>query len=389
VKKKSLAQLRRNADRAVARGETISEELAGAITAATAAAAAAGIEGATAAAAATATADAPVVVAAGGESVPEAESAESAAAVPELNARERRLARREAERNGEAVEEALLPKPTRNQDAAAAAAAEAAAASAFSEGAGGGGGGGLIPNVVFVGQLPFSATEVQVRQHFEAGAEIPKGNLKVRMLSNAQTGKSRGMAFVEVANAEEQHRALGLHRSYFGSGEGNRRRQINVEKSSGGGRDSKRKRIEEGRQGQESYMKETVCRIIDDYVANGKLSKEVIEEDRHLKEMLHRCDAATVDSALEEFTERDLSELSNPAAYLTALVCRKLAEGFDAKLVASKKNDSSSSSAKKTHAPKYGEAEGGGGGGGGYGSQAAPLEKRFPSMSTRGRGRGR
>ena len=133
---------------------------------------------------------------------------------------------------------------------------------------------------------------------------------QVRLLTK-QGGESRGVAFVQFPDAASMHRGLALHRSYFcfaqdrdgekdgprdgekggektpqaakpedaraagegiegegadgegadgGGGEefwgagsgfdrhGRRRWQINVEKSAGGGRDSKRKRIDEIRQ---------------------------------------------------------------------------------------------------------------------------------------------
>jgi len=414
AKTKSAAQLKRNAERALARGEALPEHLATALSSGSGDSGGVEKEEGIPAEVPSATADAtapenesavpasatPVVAAAAAAttttaSAPGADTTAIAAvaadaASPVLNARERRLARREAERNGETVSEDLLPNQLRGQEADEAN-KTAAPAPASADGSGGVEASQLnIPNVVFVGQLPYSATAEQIKHHIEVGGQIPASDIKVRVLTHTGTGKSKGMAFVELANAEQQHQALGLHRSYFSSGEGERRRQINVEKSSGGGRVSKRKRIEDGRVGQESYMKDTVARIIEDYVAKGKLSKEMVEEDRHLKEMLHRCDASTVDSALEEFSERGSEDLSNPAAYLTALVCRKLAEGFDARLTASKQPPVAGKGGKggkgEGKGGKGGKGEGKGGKGG-YPQRGGPdMESRFPSMRGRGRG---
>jgi len=306
-----------------------------------------------------------------------------------MNAKERRLARRMAERNGEVFEE------TR---------ALAVAAVADDEEEGGDGYSGGIPNVVFVGQLPYSAGVDDILAHFVKGCpDIPAGDIKVRILTNRETGKSKGMAFVELANAEQQHQALTLHRSYFGNGEGQRRRQVNVEKSAGGGRGLKRKRIDEARKGQDNYMQGTVERIIDDYCKKGSVNREVLEGDKHLMAMLKRCDAATVDTALDEFSERDVAELTNPAAYLTAVVCRKLAEGFDAKMARQEEHKKEKAAAARGSGGSKGGKGKGKGGKGGRGGEAGtrigragpaaegdttgvPFETRFPSMAGRGRG---
>ena len=375
-KKKSAAQLRRIAARANARGEDVPLAAAGA---------------------ATASQPAPVTEAKLTEmNAKERRLAkramlreggdvdESAAAAPEaegstMNARERRLARRVAERNGEEVEPA---------------AAKRKASTIVKPSEWGESEHTKIPNVVFVGQLPYTATEDDIREHFTKGLEIAESDMKVRLLTKKTedgTSKSRGMAFVEFSDAEQQHLALTLHRSYFGTGEGQRRRQINVEKTAGGGKDVKKARVEEARQGQETHMKSTVSRIIDDYVSKGFAGlREVLDGDKYLHNMLLRCDASTVDLALAEFQERNLEDLTNPAAYLTALVCRFLAEGSDAKVAAAAKRESekrhesssgfnsgkssSSTYGKSTEAPSAAAAD-------------VPLERRFPSLATRG-GRG-
>ena len=351
TKKKSTAQLRRLAARAIERGEEVPE----------------------AAASQLASSSSTTVA----EEKPEA-GLDVPADEPVLNAKERRLARRLAERNGEPIEEAPPAPATQADD----------------EYYGG------IPNVVFVGQLPFSATASAIQDHFSKGAEIPKSDVKVRLLTKKGSDASRGMAFVEFSNAEQQHQALALHRSYFGSDEeGQRRRQINVEKSAGGGRDKKRKRVDEVRTEQEAYMATTVERIIEDYVAKGGIGKEILDSDKHLLAMLKRCDASTVDAALAEFSERDVAELTNPAAYLTALVCRKLAEGFDAKLA---HKESEKKKQALTAGRGFGSSGRGGHGGGKGGTtrmgrsgpsedgasepQDLSLEKRFPSLAGRGRG---
>ena len=57
---------------------------------------------------------------------------------------------------------------------------------------------------IFVGNLDFGATEDAVRALFE-----PFGNVeRVSIMTDRDTGRSRGFAFVEMTNAEEADRAI-------------------------------------------------------------------------------------------------------------------------------------------------------------------------------------
>lgn len=76
---------------------------------------------------------------------------------------------------------------------------------------------------VFVGQLPFTASVTDVKNHFlKAGIT----SASVRMLTEKGTNKARGMAFVQLISEEDVSTAVGLHKSEL---EG---RWINVERSS-------------------------------------------------------------------------------------------------------------------------------------------------------------
>ena len=57
---------------------------------------------------------------------------------------------------------------------------------------------------VFVGNLSFQTTESELRSAFEPYGEV----LRVRMMTDRETGRSRGFAFVEMANDEEATRAI-------------------------------------------------------------------------------------------------------------------------------------------------------------------------------------
>jgi RNA recognition motif-containing protein len=57
---------------------------------------------------------------------------------------------------------------------------------------------------IFVGNLNFSATESSVRSLFE-----PFGNVeRVNLVTDRDTGRSRGFAFVEMTDAAEADRAI-------------------------------------------------------------------------------------------------------------------------------------------------------------------------------------
>jgi cold-inducible RNA-binding protein len=65
---------------------------------------------------------------------------------------------------------------------------------------------------IFVGNLDFAATDSSVRAMFEQYGSVDRVNL----VTDRDTGRSRGFAFVEMANAEEADRAIaGLNGADF------------------------------------------------------------------------------------------------------------------------------------------------------------------------------
>lgn len=89
--------------------------------------------------------------------------------------------------------------------------------------------------IVFVGNLPFSATPEQITTHFSAVHPT-----SVRLLHDPRTGKSRGIAFVEFARYDHMKSCLKtMHHTTFTcpSGKPGRteERRINVELTAGGG----------------------------------------------------------------------------------------------------------------------------------------------------------
>ena len=77
---------------------------------------------------------------------------------------------------------------------------------------------GTVKNI-FVGNLSFNTSEDELRQIFEAYGQVER----VSILTDRETGRSRGFGFVEMTNPEEGEKAItGLNGSQFGG------RTINV-----------------------------------------------------------------------------------------------------------------------------------------------------------------
>ena len=89
---------------------------------------------------------------------------------------------------------------------------------------------------IFVGNLDFSATEDQIRTAFEAFGAVER----VSVITDRDTGRSRGFAFVEMTDSGEADRAItGLNGTNLGG------RAINVNEArpkteGGGGRRDRR-----------------------------------------------------------------------------------------------------------------------------------------------------
>jgi len=65
---------------------------------------------------------------------------------------------------------------------------------------------------IFVGNLDFAATDSSVRSMFEQYGTVDRVNL----VTDRDTGRSRGFAFVEMSNTEEADRAIaGLNGADF------------------------------------------------------------------------------------------------------------------------------------------------------------------------------
>ena len=57
---------------------------------------------------------------------------------------------------------------------------------------------------IYVGNLPYQATDADLRQVFEQYGEVSTASV----IMDRQTGRSRGFGFVEMANEEEARTAI-------------------------------------------------------------------------------------------------------------------------------------------------------------------------------------
>jgi cold-inducible RNA-binding protein len=86
---------------------------------------------------------------------------------------------------------------------------------------------------IFVGNLDFNTSEDELRQLFEAYGQVDR----VAIMTDRDTGRSRGFGFVEMANSEDGEKAIA---ALNGSQVGGRTLNVNEarpkpERSGGGG----------------------------------------------------------------------------------------------------------------------------------------------------------
>lgn len=177
------------------------------------------------------------------------------------------------------------------------------------------------PYVAFVGQLSYTSTKESILKHFEkelGRKEVTEGNMKIRLLTDKNTGKSRGMAFVEVDNPELLHECFKLHQTYLDG------RRMNVERTAGGSStEKKNSKLEHHREEHKQYISDTVERIFREYEANGDLEEG--ELDGSVIGLCKRHSMATVEASLKEYLESKADEkvkMKNRSAYMSKIITR-------------------------------------------------------------------
>mmetsp|Transcript_2301 Transcript_2301/g.3205 ORF Transcript_2301/g.3205 Transcript_2301/m.3205 type:complete len:384 (-) Transcript_2301:260-1411(-) len=168
-----------------------------------------------------------------------------------------------------------------------------------------------IPNIVFVGQLSYSTTAQQLEDHFKTNGI--HGPIKVRMLTDKKTKKFKGTAFVEFANASEMYKSLSMHHSHLGG------RRINVERSCGGkDKTRKKQKLSELKQQQTEAVEATIQRILKEYTDKDNIKKDEFNDT--LMERLVRYDGKIVEEALKDYIEQDKDRVQNRTALFVSIV---------------------------------------------------------------------
>lgn len=204
-----------------------------------------------------------------------------------------------------------------------------------------------IPYIIFVGQLSYTTTSDMLYQHFQStlGYDvIPSAEcMKIRLLTDTKTKKSRGMAFIELESPEVMYECLKMHLTHLDgrriNGEyevlngivpsmdasflttlsiydishvrfcvtisihiTNKLCNITVERSAGGGAATRKARISSFRESQSQYISETIDNILESFTKNGDIdiAKEL---DEGVIALCKRHSASVVEAALREYVE--------------------------------------------------------------------------------------
>lgn len=138
------------------------------------------------------------------------------------------------------------------------------------------------PLIVFVGQLSYETTIDDLFDHIHSHLgddhKVSKEMIKIRMLTNAKTQKSRGMAFVEVVNGDPDflYALLTLHQTML------KGRRINIERSAGGKKNSetRKTKLDNYRKEQETHFAKVVEKIFSEYRKTGELRENELVSHR-------------------------------------------------------------------------------------------------------------
>mmetsp|Transcript_8414 Transcript_8414/g.19606 ORF Transcript_8414/g.19606 Transcript_8414/m.19606 type:complete len:298 (-) Transcript_8414:253-1146(-) len=224
---------------------------------------------------------------------------------------------------------------------------------------------GYNQNLVFIGQLPYSVTSDQIKEHFQRHGVYDIKSL--RLLTNKKTGRSRGMAFMELGNSKQLVLALRAHHSkMFG-------RMINVERTCGGGgnNDRRKEKLQHLREMQNVKVNKEVRAKVEELLAANPGSAVTVQDfDDRAIETLGTFPRDAMESIVTEFMGADrLEDVENRSAWLMGII-KKYRERL--------KDGNNLAPDERRH------GSGGRGGGGGRGGS------RFGGGGGgRGRGRGR
>ncbi|CEG38972.1 h aca ribonucleoprotein complex subunit 1 [Plasmopara halstedii] len=167
---------------------------------------------------------------------------------------------------------------------------------------------------LFVGQLPFKATEEMIRKHFAESGEI-----QVRMLTDKKTKKFKGMAFIEVKDSKALGAALSRHHTLLLG------RRINVEMTASGGgtkSENRRNKIDLLRKKQSNVQVEKTKALIQKHIDGQEFKLQQDDVDDRMIDFLSWFDYETAKKALDEYNRCVSDRVKNRKAFFMGILKR-------------------------------------------------------------------
>ncbi|RLN84975.1 hypothetical protein BBJ28_00011936 [Nothophytophthora sp. Chile5] len=167
---------------------------------------------------------------------------------------------------------------------------------------------------LFVGQLPFKATEAMVRRHFQEA-----GDIQVRMLTDKKTKRFKGTAFIEVKDSKALGAALSRHHTLLAG------RRINVElTASGGGNNSEQRRtkIDLLRKKQSNVQAEKTKALLQKHIDGPEYKMQKDDVDERMIDFLSWFDYETAKNALNEYNRCVGDRVQNRKAFFMGILKR-------------------------------------------------------------------
>lgn len=245
------------------------------------------------------------------------------------------------------------------------------------------------PYIAFIGQLSFDTTSAQLMEHIRSNLEkdfpkVRKHDIKIRMLTDSKTKKSRGMAFCEVDDPELLYGLLKLHQTFLLG------RRINIERSAGGNKNSanRQSKIKQYRKEQDEYFAEVMDSILGEYKKTGELRDDELDEG--VIALCKRHSGPVVQAALAKYIEGSGRDMDNPSAYLTFLITKFAEEGVyeEREGNQNKHNEGPRRKRRPDDGQVRGRGDGRGRGGGGRGGGGGGRGRGGGRGGGRGDGRG-
>eukprot|EP00924_Labyrinthula_sp_SR-Ha-C_P001515 snap_masked-scaffold_18-processed-gene-0.17-mRNA-1 protein AED:0.27 eAED:0.27 QI:0/-1/0/1/-1/1/1/0/225 len=167
------------------------------------------------------------------------------------------------------------------------------------------------PYRVFVGQLPYKLSKEELSEHFTQHSAEPRA---IRMLTDKNTNKFRGIAFLEFSNDETASKALKLHHSLL------KGRVINVERTvqGKGDRNGRKEVLSEMRKNQDLRERSEIGLMIKKKITEANVGEFDFDEKSRFALKSFPLDIAT--KIVEDFFAEDILKMDNKDAFLMGIV---------------------------------------------------------------------